>query len=65
MIEKGTKPHFTLRALHKKSGIKATVGVGWQQSDGSISIALNNWINLYQDGDLVLTLFPKDNEQKD
>lgn len=54
------KPDFWLKAMDKskerhKSG---KIGAGWKNTDGSISIDLEPFVQLNGSKDLVLTLFP-------
>lgn len=55
----GRKPDFSLKALNKRTSDKFYIGAGWSNSNGSISIVLNDMVVLTQSKDLVLTLFPR------
>lgn len=59
-LQKGKKPDYLLKVLHKHNNQRGTIGVAWRQSDGSISIAMNLCAVLTSDPDLVITLFPND-----
>lgn len=52
------KPDFRLKALDKDTDVKGSVGAGWLNDDGSISVVLNPWVVLNANKSLVLTLFP-------
>lgn len=39
---------------------KGPVGAGWVNDDQTISIVLNDFVVLSQDGNLLITLFPTD-----
>lgn len=53
-------PTHTLKALNKITDARTICGVGWLNTDGSISLQLNPCINLQPDPNIVLTLFPKE-----
>ena len=55
-----TKPTHTLRIMDKASSHKGSIGVGWENEDGSITISLSPCTMLTYDGlkGKVLTLFP-------
>lgn len=53
-------PEYKLKALDKVTSQKSEVGAGWLNPDGSISIKLNLCVCLWQQANLVLTLFPND-----
>jgi len=52
------KPDYRVKALVKSTGAKAEVGAAWKNEDGSISVILDPFIFLIQDGNLLVTLFP-------
>lgn len=56
------KPTHRLKVLDKHTERKGEVGVGWLNSDGSISIQLNPCIRLNADVSQILTLFPVDRD---
>lgn len=64
----GRKPDYRLKALNKLTNNKASIGAGWKNKDGSISIDLNPFITLSSEHisvtDLVITLFPIETEDK-
>ena len=54
------KPDYDLSALNKADDrLKGKVGAAWINEDGTISVVLNPFTYLHQDGHLLLTLFPK------
>ncbi len=53
------KPTHRLRVLNKRTDEKGTVGAGWLNPDGSISIVLNQCVTLVQNSEVVITLFPE------
>ncbi len=58
------KPDYVVGALLKdtmlkKADCKGDIGAAWVNSDGTISVVLNPFVSLQQDGDLLITLFPK------
>lgn len=62
-LPKGPKPAYRLRALNKASNLKGTIGSAWNVDEGAISIQLDSFVTLHQDGNLVLTLFPVDGDK--
>ena len=58
-----TKPTHRLKALNKETNAKGTVGAGWLNKDGSISIVLGPCVVLEDRKELVYTLFPIDREE--
>jgi hypothetical protein len=55
------KPDYKLKALDKFSGRKNNdLGAAWKNEDGSISIVLNPCVQISSNADLVLNLFPRD-----
>lgn len=54
------KPTHKLKYLNKRLNIKAEVGAGWYNTNGSISIVINPLVVLAQNEDSVYTLFPID-----
>lgn len=59
------KPDYKLKVLNKKTEERGEIGAGWLNQDGSVSIKLNLFINLKANKDLVITLFPYENQAKD
>jgi hypothetical protein len=52
-------PDLRLKAMNKNTDVKSGyIGGAWKNENGSISIQLDPFVNLFQDGNLVLTLFP-------
>jgi hypothetical protein len=58
------KPNYKVKVLNKKSSLKGHIGAAWINEDGTISIVLDNYISLYQDGNILITLFPTDKPNK-
>lgn len=58
----GRKPNYNVGALNKRTDEKNSVGVGWANDNGSISIRLDPFITLTSSPDLVITLFIKDKD---
>lgn len=62
---KKVRPTHRLGMLNKRNEERGTVGAGWKNDDGSITIQLNTSVVLTQSKDIVLTLFPdKPNESR-
>lgn len=58
-------PDYVLKALDKSDDRNSgKIGAGWNNDDGSITIALNRFVFIESHPDLLITLFPKDYEQK-
>lgn len=55
------KPEYQVKALDKNTGKKASIGGAWLNKDGTIAVILDNFINLHQTGNLLITLFPSKN----
>jgi hypothetical protein len=55
-----SKPDYWVKGLHKLTSKKGFLGVAWKKDDGSISIAINPFITVPIDENLVITLFPND-----
>jgi hypothetical protein len=55
---KGRKPEWVLKTFDKQTEETGAVGVGWDNANGSISIRLNSHVQLRQDMNEVLHLFP-------
>lgn len=58
--KKPNQPTHRLRLLDKESGRGATVGAGWLNKDGHITINLNPGVRLSWDDNVTLTLWPVD-----
>lgn len=52
------KPTHRLKVLNKRTGKQGTLGGGWLNTDGSVSIVLDPCVVIEQTEDLVFTLFP-------
>lgn len=59
------RPDYRAKALNKVNGVKGEVGAAWTNPDGSISLILDNFVTLTQDGHLLVTLFPADKEKEE
>lgn len=54
------KPDYDLSLMDKKSGRKnPNAGGAWLNDDGSINIQVNPFINITDNPDMVITLFPR------
>jgi len=58
------RPDFLLKAFDKTTEQKSVVGAGWSNPDGSISIQLELFVHLLRQPNVVLTLFPKDQQDR-
>lgn len=54
------KPDFKLSALNKTNEHKGKVGAAWKNPDGTISIALDPFVALSANDNLLITLFPNE-----
>lgn len=54
------KPDYIVRGLHKQTNKKGILGAAWNKDKGMISIALNPFIAIPLDENMVITLFPND-----
>lgn len=54
------KPDYKVKAMYKERDLKGAVGAAWANEDKTISVVLDPFIHLQQDGTLLLTLFPLD-----
>jgi len=52
------KPHYRVKVLNKQTNAKGEIGAAWINTDKSITIVLDNFIRIVQDGNLLITLFP-------
>lgn len=59
------KPDYVLKVLNKDNEGRCNVGAGWKNEDGSVSIQLNPCVVLQYDPQIVLTLFPKWDEDRE
>jgi hypothetical protein len=59
-----TLPTHSLSVLNKTDSSRCTVGAGWLNPDGSISISLNPCVNLTKDSNIVIRLFPVKNKEE-
>ena len=60
----GRMPDFQLHALNKATEARSQVGAAWQEDDGRISIKLNQFVTLEASPDLVLSLFPVSDQDR-
>lgn len=62
----GRKPDYRLKAFHKITKIPATIGAGWSNSDGSISVQFN-LCTIVEGGNenIVYNLFPEERKKQD
>lgn len=58
------KPTHAFKALDKTTLHRTLLGAGWLNKDGSISISLNPCVVITPDPNIVLTLFPKYEENE-
>ena len=58
------KPDYKFKVLNKSTELKGEIGAAWKNTDGSISVVLNPCVVLNANDDLVLNLFPQDEEKK-
>jgi hypothetical protein len=59
MPNHGTRrPDYNLKVMDKFNDFKGRIGAGWQEEDGSISIALDPLVVLSERSGLVIKLFP-------
>lgn len=57
----GRKPDFHLAAMNKATDAKNNrIGAAWKEDNGSITIVLDNFIQLTGSPDLSIKLFPND-----
>jgi hypothetical protein len=60
------KPDYDLSLMDKKSGRKnPNAGGAWLNDDGSINIQVNPFINITDNPDMVITLFPRNSPPVD
>ena len=61
------KPEYQVKAMNKETGEKSqSIGGAWvNEKDSSISIKLNPFIVLASSPNLLITLFPTNEAQKD
>jgi hypothetical protein len=59
------KPTHILKALDKNTNHKTSLGVGWQNKDGSITISINPFVKIYDCRNIVITLFALDDIHKE
>lgn len=58
------KPDYDVSALNKATDVKGRIGAAWKNDDGTISVILNDFVAVKQEGDLLITLFPKSDAVK-
>ncbi len=52
------KPDYRVKALDKGTDVGGAVGAAWVNPDKTITVILDNFVSLHQDGNLLITLFP-------
>lgn len=57
------KPTHILSVKQRKGEGRGKIGVGWLNEDGSMSVSLNPCVVLSSNDDVIITLFPVDQEQ--
>lgn len=65
MSKPGRQPDYQLHAMNKSTDEKARVGAAWTEDDGRISIKLNSFTQLSAGPDLVLSLFPVNDKDRE
>jgi hypothetical protein len=60
MDKQGRPPTHLLKVKERDGKGKTTIGVGWLNEDGSMSIALNPCVALTSHDDVMINLFPVD-----
>lgn len=58
------KPDYSVAALNKATDAKGQIGAAWKNDDNTISVILNDFVVVKQEGDLLITLFPKSGSVK-
>ena len=58
------KPDYKVSALNKRTECKGPIGAAWINDDKTISVILDEFISLSQDGHLLITLFPVELKNK-
>ena len=58
------KPDYKVSALNKRTECKGPIGAAWINDDKTISVILDEFISLTQDGHLLITLFPAELKPK-
>lgn len=57
------KPDYLVRGLHKQTNKKGLIGAAWIKDQGRIAIAINPFVAIPINEDLVITLFPYEGER--
>ncbi len=55
----GRLPEYDVSAINGTTEGRGRVGAAWINEEGHITLKLNPFVQLHQDGHLILTLFPK------
>lgn len=56
------RPNYRVAAMDKDTDMKANVGAAWINADRTISVVLEGFVVLQGGKQLLITLFPMDNE---
>jgi hypothetical protein len=59
----GKKPTHVLKVKEREGNGKTTIGVGWLNDDGSMSISLHPCVILTWKDNVMINLFPVDGEK--
>jgi len=61
MHKQPRKPDYDVSAMRKLASIelKGRIGAAWANPDGTISVVLDPFTCVRQEGDLLITLFPR------
>jgi len=57
------KPDYRVGALNKVTDAKNNIGAAWVNRDGSIAVVLDDFIVLEGSRNLLITLFPTQNDK--
>jgi hypothetical protein len=60
----GRRPTHRLSVKSRTDRGQGVIGAGWMREDGSISISLNPCVVLSHDDDVMIFLFPNDEERR-
>jgi hypothetical protein len=61
----GRQPDYQLWGLDKETEQKSRIGAAWNEDKGRISIKLDPFVTLTNNGSLVLSLFPVNERDKE
>jgi hypothetical protein len=57
-VKPGRKPTHVLKVKERNGPAKNTIGVGWLNDDGSMSVSLHPCVVLSWHDEVLITLFP-------